>query len=211
MRFDIEAKDWDNDPTKTKRAKSFAKEITNFIKPKSSWNALEFGCGTGLLSIQLKGAFNTITLVDTSEGMINVLKEKIEKQNITNFKPLHIDLQEGTNNLGTFNVIYTLMTLHHITNLDAILNILNSLLKTDGYLCIADLVKEDGSFHSQYPDFDGHNGFDREELSTLLSKNGFKVNYYNTALKVEKETDDNTKTYPLFLMISKKTHDTASL
>lgn len=211
MRFDKEAKDWDNDPTKAKRAKVFAKEITNFIKPKLSWNALEFGCGTGLLSFQLKDDFNTITLVDTSEGMINVLKEKIERQNITNFKALHIDLLEKNNTLGTFNVIYTLMTLHHITNLDAILSIFNSLLKPNGYLCIADLVKEDGSFHAEHPDFVGHNGFDKEELSSLLSKNGFKVEYYNSVLTVEKETDDETKIYPLFLMISKKTHDTASV
>ena len=46
MLFDTQAKDWDNDPTKTERAKIFANEITSFIKPDKSWNALEFGSGT---------------------------------------------------------------------------------------------------------------------------------------------------------------------
>ena len=204
MHFDIQAKDWDNDPKKTERAKIFAEEIINFIKPLKTWNALEFGSGTGLLSYQLKDVFETITLVDNSEGMINVLKEKIEKCNITNFKPLLLDILDDNLNIGAFNVIFTLMTLHHIIDLNKILSIFNSILKNDGYLCIADLVKEDGSFHINHPDFDGHNGFDKNELSTFLTNNGFKVEYYNICFEIEKEVENTTKIYPLFLMICKK-------
>ena len=202
MHFDTQAKDWDNDPTKTERAKIFAKEITNFIKPNITWNAMEFGSGTGLLSYELKDDFEEITLVDNSEGMINVLNEKIENCGITNFKPLLLDLLEDNLNIGKFNVIFTLMTLHHIIDLNKILSIFHSLLKNDGYLCIADLVKEDGSFHINHPDFDGHNGFDKNELSTFLIQNGFNVEYYNICFEIEKESEN--KTYPLFLMICKK-------
>jgi len=204
MHFDIQAKDWDNDPMKTKRAKIFAKEIANFIKPNINWNAMEFGSGTGLLSYQLKDDFETITLVDNSEGMINVLNEKIENCGITNFKPLLIDLLDDNLNIGKFNVIFTLMTLHHIIDFNKILNIFNSLLKSNGYLCIADLVKEDGSFHINHPDFDGHNGFDKNELSHFLTQNGFSVEYYNICFEIKKEVENTTKSYPLFLMICKK-------
>jgi 2-polyprenyl-3-methyl-5-hydroxy-6-metoxy-1,4-benzoquinol methylase len=202
MHFNIQAKDWDNDPKKTERAQIFAEEITNFIKPHKTWNALEFGSGTGLLSYELKDVFDEITLVDNSEGMIDVLKEKIKKCDITNFKPLLLDLLDENLNIGTFNVIFTLMTLHHVPNLNEILSVFNSLLKIDGYLCIADLVKEDGSFHHEYPDFDGHNGFDKNELSEFLTNNGFIVEYYNICFEIVKELEN--KTYPLFLMICKK-------
>ena len=204
MQFDTQAKDWDNDPMKTERVKVFAKEIIHFITPDKNWNALEFGSGTGLLSYQLKDVFKTITLVDNSEGMIDVLKEKIDKSGITNFKPMLLDLLDRELNIGTFNVIYTLMTLHHINDLNKILTIFNSILKTNGYLCIADLVKEDGSFHSQHPDFDGHNGFDKKELSKLLTKNGFKVEHYTICFEIKKELEN--KRYPLFLMICKKVY-----
>ena len=204
MHFDTQAKDWDNDPTKTERAKIFAKEITNFIKPNITWNAMEFGSGTGLLSYELKDDFEEITLVDNSEGMINVLNEKIENCGITNFKPLLLDLLEDNLNIGKFNVIFTLMTLHHIIDLNKILSIFHSLLKNDGYLCIADLVKEDGTFHINHPDFDGHNGFDKNELSHFLIQNGFSVEYYNICFEINKELENTTKTYPLFLMICKK-------
>ena len=132
----------------------------------------------------------------------NRTRRPISDNNIKNFKPLLLDLLEDNLSIGTFNVIFTLMTLHHMPNLNKILTIFNSLLKTDGYLCIADLVKEDGSFHHEHPDFDGHNGFDKNELSEFLSKNGFTIEYYNICFEIVKETEN--KTYPLFLMICKK-------
>jgi ubiquinone/menaquinone biosynthesis C-methylase UbiE len=204
MHFDDEAKDWDNDPKKTERAVIFAKEIIDFIKPDKTLDALEFGCGTGLLSFQLKDYFKTITLADNSEGMIKVLVDKIVKEGVDNFKPLHIESLESDLKINEYDVIYTLMTLHHIPDVNNIVNVFNSILKRGGYLCIADLVKEDGSFHSDHDTFDGHNGFDRNELKDILSNNDFNVEYYNICFEIVKEFDAKIKKYPLFLMICKK-------
>ncbi|MHC1702883.1 MAG: class I SAM-dependent methyltransferase [Tenuifilaceae bacterium] len=204
MSFDIAAQDWDNDPKKVERAVVFAKEINDYLKPNQKLNALEFGCGTGLLSFQLKDSFKTITLADSSEGMIKVLKEKIAKGGIKNFKPIHIDLINDNLDSKDFDVIYTLMTLHHITDIHNIIKVFNSLLKVNGYLCIADLVKEDGSFHSNHDDFDGHNGFDRAQLSKILASIGFNIEFYKICFEIEKELNAEVKKYPLFLMICKK-------
>lgn len=204
--FDKQAKEWDNDPFKTERAITIANEMADFIQPNKTMNAFEFGCGTGLLSYQLKDFFGTITLADTSEGMIKVLKEKIANENIRNFKPLLADLLEDGFAVieNEYDVIYTLMTLHHILDINKILAIFHTMLKTGGYLCIADLVQEDGSFHSNVPDFNGHNGFDTEELYAILSKNGFEIAYNEIPLEIEKEFDKKVRKYPLFLMICKK-------
>ncbi len=202
--FDKRAQNWDNDLMKVERANTFAKEIFNIIQPNKSMNALEFGCGTGLLSHQLKDDFKTITLIDTSEEMIKVLNEKIISNNIKNFNPIHINLLNDDLDKKDFNVIYTLMTLHHIIDLNKILKIFHSLLNTNGYLCIADLVKEDGSFHYQTPDFDGHNGFDKKELISILINNGFEILNYNISFEIEKIQDNRIYKYPLFLMVCKK-------
>jgi ubiquinone/menaquinone biosynthesis C-methylase UbiE len=203
-RFDTKAKEWDNNPDKVKRAKTFAKEINNFIQPNKTLNALEFGCGTGLLSFELKDAFNTIFLADTSEGMIDVLKEKIEKQGIKTFKPVLGDMLQRNTKIIDIDVIYTLMTLHHINNLDKAFKSFHSILNNNGYLCIADLVKEDGSFHCGIPDFDGHNGFNKNELRTKLADHGFSMKYYSKPHVIEKLQGNATKKYPLFLLIAKK-------
>ena len=205
MGFDNEAKDWDKDIKKVERAKIFAEEIIDFIKPVKNMKALEFGCGTGLLSYELKDSFSSITLVDTSSGMIKVLQEKIKRDGIKNFKPFCSNLLEEELKINNFDVIYTLMTLHHILDLDKVLQIFNSKLKTNGLLCIADLVKEDGSFHSESTTFDGHNGFDKEELSAILLNHGFEIQFYKICAESERKIDGKIKKYPLFLMIIKKT------
>lgn len=200
-RFDTKAKEWDNSPDKLKRAKVFAIEIIDFIKPNKTKNALEFGCGTGLLSFQLKDAFNKITLADTSAGMIDVLKEKIKKQDIKNFIPLLADLLQENTGVKNIDVIYTLMTLHHINDLDKAFKEFHNILNNNGYLCIADLVEEDGTFHKPELNFDGHLGFNKESLIKLLVKHDFTFQYYSTPHTIIKE---NGKHYPLFLLIAKK-------
>ena len=198
--FNKEAKNWDNNPEKTERAKIFAKEIIDFIQPSKKMKALEFGCGTGLLSFQIKNYFNELTLVDTSEGMIKVLKEKVKQLKVKNFKPILIDVLQDSKSISKTDVIYTLMTMHHIENIDKAVTIFNSLLNKTGYLCIADLVEEDGTFHPTSQNFTGHNGFNKIELTKTIHNNGFEVVYYTICYEIEK----NDKKYPLFLLIAKK-------
>jgi len=198
--FDIQAKEWDNDPSKIERAKVFADQISGFIKQNNNLRALEFGCGTGALSFQLKDFFKTITLADSSQGMIDVLNAKIKQTGITNFFPLKIDEDNNIDTIGNFDVIYTSMTMHHVLDIEEVITKFNSILTPKGYLCIADLEKEDGSFHDQHPNFIGHNGFHRDELTTILNRCGFVVEYYNVCFAVKKEL----KEYPVFMMICRK-------
>ncbi len=161
--FDERAADWDDDPKKRERAAVFADHIRNFLEGRNLSDAFEFGCGTGLLSYFLREQFERITLADSSAGMLKVLKNRIKENHLDHFRPLKIDLEKrGLNE--KFDIIYTLMTLHHIRDLDILFHRFNSLLVEGGILCIGDLEKEDGSFHAHMPDFDGHNGFEQEQL-----------------------------------------------
>ncbi len=201
------AKDWDNDPTKLERAQLLANEIRQFFKDKNTLNAFEFGCGTGLVSYYLRDFFKTITLVDNSEGMINVLKEKIKKENINNMNPLLTDLLVDDLNIEKQDVIYNLMVMHHILDLDKIISNFNSMLAMNGYLCIADLISEDGSFHAHHQNFDGHHGFKKNELTLLLTKKGYKIEFYKIFHEIEKNSETGIKKYPVFVMIGKKVEE----
>jgi len=207
MYFDDKAKDWDNDPAKLERAQLLANELMQFLKTGKTLNAFEFGCGTGLVSYYLRDFFKTITLADNSEGMINVLKEKIKNENLSNMNPLLIDLLADKISLEKQDVIYNLMTMHHILDLDKMIGIFNAMTTIGGYLCIADLVEEDGSFHAHHQNFDGHNGFDKNELTLLLAKNGYEIALYKIFFEIEKKLENETKKYPIFLMIGKKTKE----
>jgi hypothetical protein len=67
-------------------------------------------------------------------------------------------------------------------------------------LCICDLDKEDGSFHSHEDAFDGHNGFDRKELGKELEKAGFNKVRFTTCYTLMKDG----RPYPLFLSVAEK-------
>ncbi len=73
-----------------------------------------------------------------------------------------------------------------------------------GYLCIADLDTEDGSFHA---DNTGvlHFGFDRKELKELLGKTGFgEVNDTNAATIAKPVEGRGEKEFTVFLLIGRK-------
>jgi SAM-dependent methyltransferase len=192
MNFDLKARDWDKDPLKVERARVFAGEI------------IKFGSGTGLVSFQLKDRFRSLTLADTSRGMMEVLTEKIRSEKILNMKPLLIDIFKDKNGLSDYDIIYTLLVLHHIQDINKTFEVFNKLLKPGGYVCIGDLVTEDGSFHHTDPDFDGHKGFDINDLKERLVFNGFKVEYDSIFMEIEKEFNNEIRKYPLFLLIGKK-------
>ena len=61
MDFNIEATNWENE-RREKRAKIIANKIIKSIKIKEKCHALEFGCGTGLVSFNLFDKFEHITL-----------------------------------------------------------------------------------------------------------------------------------------------------
>lgn len=204
MNFDIQSTAWDDERRKN-RAKLIAEEINKSIQIKKQYTALEFGCGTGLISFCLNNKFETITLVDTSKGMIDVLNSKIETFKINNMKAYQININE--NHIlpeHSYDVIYTSMALHHIIDTETTINNLYRLLKSDGYLCIIDLDEEDGSFHKEEKDFNGHNGFNQNALKNILLETGFKEVKANTFYEDEKIVEEMKVKYSLFLMVGRK-------
>lgn len=201
--FDSKAASWDDDPARGERARKVAEVLRKQIPLNSNISAFEYGCGTGLLSFNLHPYLKHITMADNSEGMLAVLADKIARLAVSNMDVLKTDLTEDELAAGTYDLIYTLMTLHHVEDVDVILAAFNDMLNPTGYLCIADLDKEDGTFHGQ--GFTGHNGFDRTELVHSLVKNGFVIKYNELCFEVKKRgADGSVRIYPLFVMIAQK-------
>ena len=199
--FDAKAKSWDTDPVKTERARSVAAAIRTTVPLSPSMRALEYGCGTGLLSFALQPELGRIVLADSSEGMLAELRRKLAATGIANMQPLALDLAVDPPPAERFDLIYSLMTLHHIPDTGAILRQFHTLLKRPGFLCIADLDREDGSFHGA--DFDGHQGFDRQELTAMTKAAGFAEVSFVTAFQVPKMIAGEKKNFPVFLMTAR--------
>jgi ubiquinone/menaquinone biosynthesis C-methylase UbiE len=196
--FDARAKDWDEIPVRAERARAVAEAIREGVKLSPATSALEYGCGTGLLSFALQPSLGPITLADSSTGMLEVLRDKIAASGARNMTPIQLDLSIDPLPAGKFDLIYLLMTLHHIPDTADILKKFFALLEPAGHLCIADLDKEDGSFHDY--EFVGHTGFERKGLEKSLVQTGFTNVRFTTPFAMKK----GTRVYPLFLAMAEK-------
>ena len=201
--FDERAKEWDSDPVKVERAKVVAQAIREKLPLKSGMTALEYGCGTGLLSFALQDAFASITLADTSQGMLDVLAKKIQREGLGHMHPVLLDLASASLPTNRFDVIYSLMTMHHLLDTESYLGYFHNLLHPGGFLCIADLEKEDGSFHGQAVK-DVHKGFDRVKLQSQLESAQFGNIQFSQVFEMKKIVEGQEKVFPVFLMVAKQ-------
>jgi len=200
--FDSKARQWDDNPVFQERGLKIAQAIRQAVPLHAHMSALDYGCGTGLLSFPLKDELGAILLADSSIGMLDVVSEKIATQGVTNMTPMKLDLLIDPPPAQRFDLIVTAMTLHHVPDTDLILRIFHGLLSPGGYLCIADLDKEDGSFHG--PEVDVHHGFDQADLSRRAAQAGFADIQFQTVFSIAKEHATGTRDYPVFLMTARR-------
>lgn len=193
--FDERAATWDADPAKVERAQVVARAIRATVPLGRSTRLLEYGAGTGLVTQALRDAVGPVTMADTSAGMRDVMRAKVETGVIADARVWNLDLTTGPVPDEHFDLIVTVMTLHHIADLDRALSGFARLLVDAGRLCVVDLDVEDGSFHDA--SFDGHHGFERSALASRLADAGFIDIVFQDCHDVVREG----VRYPLFLAV----------
>ena len=200
--FDSKARQWDENPVFQDRADKIATAIAAAVPLNTSMHALDYGSGSGMLSFPLREMLGHITLKDTSAGMLAVAEEKIAAWGVGNMATRLMDLTAAPMPDERYDLIYSSMTLHHIPDTDAILKVFHDLLTPGGWLCIADLDQEDGSFHGSHVDV--HHGFDRVALAARAAQAGFNGIDFSTVFEIVKETETGARTYPVFLMLARR-------
>jgi SAM-dependent methyltransferase len=205
--FDEKARTWDDDPDKVERARVVAAAVRAAVPLTSSMALLEYGAGTGLVAGDLAGDVGTVTLADTSAGMREVMTEKVHAGTLPpGARVWELDLSTGEVPDETFDLIVTVLTLHHIHDTRTVLEGFAQLLADGGHLCVVDLEQEDGSFHRDSPDFDGHHGFDRTELRREMETAGFSDVTFTVCHEIER----NGARYPLFLATARRGRGTSA-
>lgn len=200
--FDLKAEEWDKNPMHWDRSVAIAEGILKIVPLEKQFRAMEFGAGTGILSFLLKDYLKEIVLIDNSAGMIRMIDEKISVSGAANLITKLFDLEHAELEGEKFDFIFTQMVLHHVDDIESIFMKFSSLLNPGGYLAIADLYAEDGSFHGE--DFHGHKGFDPDNLSEILKINNFTgISYKECFLINRKISESETKDFPVFLLIAR--------
>ena len=90
--FDARAATWDDDAAKTERAQAVAHAIIGSVPLTGAMHAMEYGCGTGLLTFMLRPRLGQIVLADVSDGMLAVAAGKIAATNDVAMRTVRLDL-----------------------------------------------------------------------------------------------------------------------
>ncbi len=165
--FEQMAKRYDTEE-RIELAKVIVKEVRPELRNSKSKSLIDYGSGTGLISLELSDLVDSILLVDSSKQMLEVAKAKISHKGITNSKVLCSDFTQETPELKADIVLMSLVLLH-IQDTKKILQGLFNILNNGGKLIIIDFDKNDKINHPKV-----HNGFSHEELKKRLSEVGFK-------------------------------------
>lgn len=202
--FDKNAATWDEVPGRVKLAHDIAGTLKDEVALTPDMDVLDFGCGTGLLTLPLAALVHSVTGADSSQGMLDVLRAKMEKEQIPNVRTLLLDLDRGDALEGQYHLVLSTMTFHHVKDIRPLLAQFAGVLREDGYLCIADLDLDDGKFHA---DNEGvfHFGFDRVALRATLLNAGFADVRDRTAATMKKpQPDGGERAFTIFLMTARK-------
>ncbi len=200
--FDHKAREWDNDPMHWERARAVADAFLRLVPLQPGMTALEFGAGTGILSFALADHFREITMMDNSSEMVRVMEEKVTGSGRKNLKPLFFDLGFTPYPESRFEVVFNQLVMHHVQDIPGMLARFREILFPGGFLVIADLCPEDGTFHK--PGFSGHFGFDPQVLQGALGEAGFALLATERCYVVKKNIDGQIKEFPVFIMVSQK-------
>jgi len=202
--FDKDAATWDENPARVRLAQDIAGAIEKHRILGPDMDAMDFGCGTGLLTLLIRPQVRSIVGVDSSQGMLDVLNAKIAGMKLTSIRTQLVDLDRGDDLEGRYNLIVSSMTLHHVKDISALLDRFHHVLLPGGRLALADLDSEGGLFHS---DNTGvfHFGFNRPTLRRALKDAGFEGIEDTTAAEVVKPAaNGEMRRFTVFLMTSRK-------
>ena len=194
--FKDKAENWDNGAVQKSTPVAIFDAIQKKFSLTKEMEIMDFGVGTGLLGFLVAKKVKQVYGVDMSPSMLAKLKEKNTPECF--IEPIEQDIVKEPLSL-VFDGIVSSMTLHHVENLEAFFRSIYKNLHKGGFIAIADLEKEDGTFHS---DNTGvyHFGFEAEELVQVVKKCGFKDVTIENVTTISKPQRD----FGVFLLSARK-------
>ncbi|GJJ75346.1 hypothetical protein EMPS_07704 [Entomortierella parvispora] len=182
--FNQTAQDYDNKPQIKVFTQKSTEAILNGFKEATSEerlknaSVLDFGCGTGLCALFTAPQVKHVLGVDASEGMLDYLNHKLTTQ--AEYADLHAQAKvhtvchlvtdesplpepeltryvTGAESEGGFDLVYSNFVMHHIEDVQGLINTLSQkLVKKDGWLIISDFEGIFGHGHDGHGHGHGH-------------------------------------------------------
>lgn len=197
--FADKSQEWDGNPVIQQLSQNVSRAILEHTTLHPEMTLMDFGAGTGLIATAVAPRVQKVLAVDISEGMLEQLASKAHLKGIV--EPICQDITQTPLKTQVDGIV-SAMALHHVEDTQHCLHTFANHLKSGGFVALADLDTEDGTFHP--PGIEGvfHHGFDRDALQAKFESAGFTSVQFVTAHTVQREPE--APQYPIFLVTAVK-------
>ncbi len=197
--FADKSQEWDGNPVIQQLSYNVSNAMIANTTLTDGMTLIDFGAGTGLIASAVAPKVDKVYAVDISESMLEKLASKEHLKGIV--EPVCQDITETPLDVQVDGIV-SAMALHHVENTQNCLHSFATHLKTGGFVALADLDTEDGTFHPEGIEGVFHHGFDRTELQAKFERAGFTNVDFVTAHTVQRSPD--APKYPIFLVTATK-------
>jgi cyclopropane fatty-acyl-phospholipid synthase-like methyltransferase len=195
--FAHKAGSYDQNQDRVDNVQQIAEAMLQAVRFAPAMQLMDFGSGTGLLLERIAPYVGKISAVDVSPSMQDELRGKLGDVPCE-VELIQLDLETSALD-RTFDGIISSMTMHHIQDIAGMFAKFHAMLCAGGFIAIADLDREDGSFHSEDTGV-RHEGFERDTITRIAVEAGFRDVTVSTASVMRKHGRD----YSVFLLIAHK-------
>jgi ArsR family transcriptional regulator len=101
---------------------------------------VDFGCGTGLLSVELARWARRVTAIDQSRAALSAARERAKASGRDNISFVEADLHALPKGLSGKDLVVISQSLHHVTQPQAVLAEAARVLKPEGRLVVLELL-----------------------------------------------------------------------
>ena len=194
----------DANPRIREMAVRFAEAMVKYLPLGPRMRVLDYGCGSGLVAVQLYDKVGSLCLMDSAEEMLALAQGKAQKLRLSNLDFVLVNGKEKLADSGPFDLIYLHKVLHHIKYPEHFLTALLAELKSGGYLCIGDLALEPGTFHDENTGV-FHFGFDPDAMAGMFVRLGLSTLQRGEYMSVKKpDTSGALQSYSMLFLAGRK-------
>lgn len=182
--------------------------LENTIDLKSINNVLELGIGKGDFMEILTKCFDekkAFVGIDILEEYIKISLDRFK--NSENIKAMKMSADNLLFKDSSFDLVCISNTLHHLQNVEEVIDEMKRVLRPDGYILIHEMINDEQDFkqlvhvdvHHFSADIDKENGiyhnhtYSTEELKKLLTVQGLEIKYDKKYLVQEEEMENQYK------------------
>lgn len=136
-------------------------------------DVVDFGCGTGVLTVEIARWARKVTAIDRSASALEQASARAERQGLSNVTFLEADLAKLPLATGKKDLVVISQSLHHVADPEGVLAEAARILKPGGRLVVLELMPHEETWVRERLGH-AHLGLAPDALQAQLAQAGFK-------------------------------------